>query len=423
MVDPDLQASTKRVLLRLMRFLYSLGIWFYGIGIRIASLFNDKAKKWIVGRKDQFEKIQSPTKPVIWFHCASLGEFDQGLPLMRLMRKEFPNHHLLVTLFSPSGMDHYAKRDHPADEVQYMPLDTRSNAKRFVKLYHPEIAIFVKYDFWANHIFELNAIGTKLFGISCIFRADQIYFKRKQGFFPAILEAFDHFFVQDQNSKSLLNSIKLKNCTVTGDTRFDAVIANRQNARANERIESFVKGHEILIFGSTWPLDEQALFPVINETAKKVIIAPHEINDKHIREIEAGLKRKNVRYTQASEEDLQKAEIMILDTIGHLATAYKYGQVAYVGGGFSGKLHNILEPAVFGLPVIFGPKHERFPEAQHFIDGGFGFSIHESIELKNVLQNIFSDLEKLHEKTAGFVRQNEGASERILAHITSNSRK
>lgn len=401
-----------------MRFLYTIGVRLYGSAIRVASLFNPKAKKWIAGRKNWISNLPVlEGKKVIWFHCASLGEFDQGLPLMDLIKSENPNCFLLVTFFSPSGFDHFHKREHHADHVCYLPLDTPSNTKKFIKHFQPTDIFFVKYEFWGNYILEAKKNGSKLYNISGLFRPNQRFFKWYGGFFRTILKQFDHFFVQNEQSKSLLASIGLANVTISGDSRFDRVIENRDKAKPNKRIESFKQNDELIIIGSSWPVDEAMLFPWINSTHRKILIAPHQVDEKHIEQIESNITRKTVRYSSLTERNDVDAEVLILDTIGHLASAYTYGTIAYVGGGFTGSLHNILEPAVFGLPVIFGPKHTRFPEAQAFIEGGFGFSVETTQQFENAFDEIVADLDSIGEKELSFVEANAGASEKIFRAI------
>lgn len=404
-----------------MRLLYNIGVGAYGVAIRIASLFLPKAKKWIAGRKNWASKLpEINNKEVVWFHCASLGEFDQGLPLMNKIKSENPSIFLLVTFFSPSGFEHYQKRDHQADFVCYLPLDTPSNARKFTEHFSPSKSFFVKYEFWGNYILAAKKSGSEIYNVSGIFRPKQRFFKWHGGFFRKILKQFDHFFVQNESSKELLKSIEVNNVTITGDSRFDRVIENREKAKDNEIIQKFKGEDQLLIIGSSWPSDEAILIPWINESNYKVLIAPHQVDDKHVEQIASGLSRKTVRYSTIEGSSNIDADILILDTIGHLASAYKYGTIAYVGGGFSGSLHNILEPAVFGLPVIFGPKHTRFPEGQAFIDGGFGFSVETTSKFIGAFDEITSDLESISEKEQAFIEANAGASERIYLHISQN---
>lgn len=403
-----------------MKFLYNIGVRLYGFGIRIASLFNPKAKKWLNGRKNYFAQLPEidKTKKLYWFHCASLGEFDQGLPLMGMIKEKEPECTLLVTFFSPSGMDHYHKRKNPADHVLYLPLDTPKNAKRFIEYFNPAVTCFVKYEFWANYLTAAKNSGSKIYNISGIFRPDHRFFKSSGSYFREILRLFDWFFVQNEQSKELLNSIDITNATITGDSRFDKVIENRIQVKKDERLSSFCQNERAFIVGSSWPEDEAILLDYINASESKVIIAPHNIDEKHVKAICNQLKRSCVRYTEF--EDGVNAEILVLDTIGQLSNAYFYGSLSYVGGGFSGSLHNILEPAVFGLPVIFGPKHSRFPEAQQFIDEGFGFSVQSSEALIEAIKKIEAHLDQIRQKEMAFIDTNAGASAKMYEHIISS---
>lgn len=402
-----------------MRFFYTIGIRTYSLGIQVASLFNPKAKEWIQGRKNWKSNLPNvDQKEVMWFHCASLGEFDQGLPLMEIIKEKHPNCFLLVTFFSPSGFKHYQKREHSADFVCYLPADTISNARYFVNHFQPKKVFFVKYEFWANTIFEIKKSGAKLYAISALFRKEHRFFKPWGGFFRKVLKQFDLIFVQNKDSQYLLNTIQIASI-VAGDTRFDRVKKNAEKAQKSEIIERFKNGEHLFIIGSSWPEDEAILFPWINQTNQKILIAPHEVGNKHIAEIEQGISRKTIRYSEISNENLAEYDVLILNTIGHLASAYSYGKTAYVGGGFSGSLHNILEPAIFGLPVIFGPKHSRFPEAQQFIDGGFGFSVSTTVEFSSKVELIESNYEQISRQEKEFVEDNVGASRKIYNLISS----
>lgn len=406
-----------------MHFLYNIGVRLYSLGILLFSLFNSKAQKWIDGRRNYFLKLPDipMDRKVIWFHCASLGEFDQGLPLMNKLKANDPDIYLLVTFFSPSGFEHYHKREHHADLVVYLPLDTPKNAKRFMEHCRPQQVFFVKYEFWANFILEAKRSKAKLYNVSGLFRENQHFFKWYGGFFRFILKRFDRFFVQNEKSKQLLNSIGITNVTVTGDCRFDRVLENKASLKGSPTIESFKGDDELFIIGSSWPEDEKILFDWINGTPMKVLIAPHDISASHLEFIEKHLKRPSTRFTQTNSEKVLDFEILILDTIGQLANAYSYGSIAYVGGGFSGNLHNILEPAVFGLPVIFGPKYSRFPEAQEFIERGIGFSVDNASQFNTTIKLVHNELDVLKSKTIQFVEQNAGASEKILSEVNASS--
>ena len=401
--------------------LYSVGINFYGLSIRVASLFNEKAKLWVTGRKDFFKQLPSfENKKVYWFHCASLGEFDQALPVINLLKQLDSSLFIVVTFFSPSGYLHYHKRDHKADYVCYLPLDTPTNARKFIKAIQPDKLFFVKYEFWANYIFEAKKTGTKLYSISAIFREEQRFFKKNDSFFKSILQQFDHFFIQNKESETLLESIGIQHHTITGDTRFDRVIENKKNVKENSCIKKFLQNEKAFIIGSSWPVDEQIILPLINNGSikRKIIIAPHDISKSHIKQITEALTTSYVKYSELEKTTpTNNEQVLILDTIGNLSNAYSYGDIAYVGGGFTGSLHNILEPAVFGLPLLFGPKHKRFPEAQSFINEGIGFEITNSEDFINSFNRIDKDIEQLQKKTVHFVATQTGASQKIIDYF------
>lgn len=402
-----------------MNLLYTAGVRFYAFILRIAASFHPKAKSWINGRKNLWNSLPQTDKEVFWFHCASLGEFDQGLPVMNLLRKKKPNAFILVTFFSPSGYNHYQKRKHPVDFVCYIPIDTKKNAQRFVNHFQPKAAFFIKYEFWSNHISEVKKNGGKLYSVSTLLRPSHHFFKWYGNFFRNTLKQFDYFFAQNQQTVDLLKKIGIKNVLLTGDTRFDRVIENKNSLTENERIIRFLNNsNSVFIAGSTWAKDEEVLSELIHSNEfDKYIIAPHNVDKQHINELIEKIKIPIVRYSELNEGKATKENVLIIDTIGQLASAYSYGTMAYVGGGFSGNLHNILEPAVFGLPVIFGPKFSRFPEAQSFIDSEIGFSISSSQELLNTVHHLKLNREIISEKSVQFVEQNKGASEKIIQNL------
>lgn len=404
-----------------MHFLYNLGVRLYGLSISIAAIFNAKAKKWIHGRKDWRNSLPtiSSERSVYWFHCASLGEFDQGLPLMELIRHNQPETYILITFFSPSGMEFHHKRNHPGDHVMYLPLDTPKNAKDFITHFQPKKAFFIKYEFWLNYIFEAKNNHVKLYNVSGLFRKGQRFFRATGGLFRDALADFEHFFVQNLSSKVLLENIGISNVSITGDCRFDRVVTNRDRAESDDIIERFKGDQAVFIIGSSWPEDEKLLLPFISKNSIKAIIAPHNVTEQSISAILKALPGAR-RYTDGISEELESSKTLILDTIGHLSNAFQYGDFAYIGGGFSGKLHNILEPAVFGLPVMFGPKHSRFPEAGFFIEEGIGFAVENETDLKEAITIITNHIEDLRERTTSFVNENLGASEKIFKFISSN---
>jgi 3-deoxy-D-manno-octulosonic-acid transferase len=407
-----------------MRILYTIGILLYGFTVRIASLFNQKAKFWIEGRKDFFSKMPDvKDRSVYWFHCASLGEFDQALPVINLLKEKNPSVYILITFFSPSGYLHFHKRNHKADYVCYLPLDLPSNAKKFITHFKPEKVFFVKYEFWANYIFEAKKSGAKLYSISALFRSNHRFFKKNNHFFKSVLQQFDHFFVQNKFSANLLKTIQIESVTITGDTRFDRVIENKNNLQKNKILELFLNEQKAFIIGSSWPVDEELILSIIQEKSfsEKTIIAPHDISENHILQIISKISIPFIRFSDMEKGKIPSNEkIIILDTIGHLASAYSYGTCAYIGGGFTGNLHNILEPAVFGLPVIFGPKHSRFPEAEMFIQEGIGFSIENKEQFISSLNEIKLNASNLSVKTSKFVENQRGASEKIMHYLKQN---
>ncbi len=403
-----------------MGVLYNIGIFGLGISMRIASLFNAKAKLWVSGRQNLYYNLPDiGNKKLIWFHCASLGEFDQGSPLMEKLKGQDNSIFLLVTFFSPSGMQHYHKRNHVADYVMYLPLDTKSNAREFFRHFRPTQAFFVKYEFWSNFIFEAKKNNVALYNVSGIFRPNHRYFKWYGSYFRKTLKTFEWFFVQNKSSLELLKSINIVNVSISGDSRYDRVIDNKKQVVQNEIISKFKGENVLFIIGSSWPEDEKILIPFLKNYSGKTLIAPHNIDENYIESITSALPNA-IRYSQIKDNDELDSPILILDTIGQLANAYSYGNMAYIGGGFSGSLHNILEPAVFGLPVIFGPKHTRFPEAQNFIDCGIGRAVNSTAEFQIAFTKINENLAVLSQKTAEFIEQNKGASDKIILKITAN---
>lgn len=406
-----------------MHLIYNIGIYLYEIIITIISPFNAKAKKWKLGRKDFFMKLpQTNHSNIHWFHCASLGEFDQALPVMNLLKEKDPSVFILVTFFSPSGFEHYNKRKHNADYVCYLPSDSPKNAKQFINHFNPKKVYFVKYEFWGNYIFEAKKKGAELYSISAIFRENQRFFKSENNFFAQILKQFDHFFVQNKKSEELLQNINIKNITITGDTRFDRVIENKQNLTFNPIIEHFKNNKKVWVIGSSWPEDEAILWESINFGNNKIIIAPHDISEKHISQIISNIKASYVRYTEIkTNTNLKTTNILILDTIGHLANAYHYGDFAYIGGGLNGSLHNILEPAVFGLPTLFGPKHSKFPEASLFLEKGIAQEVENSKDIFKWIDKWYhEDLTAIKLKVQSTVDEHKGASIKIINHIVKN---
>jgi 3-deoxy-D-manno-octulosonic-acid transferase len=405
--------------------LYNFGIRLYGVGIHIAALFSNKARKWVVGRKKYWSKLPDVTnKSVAWFHCASLGEFEQGRPVIESWKEEFPDDFILVTFFSPSGYE-VKKNDEIADFITYLPLDTPHNARKFVNHFKPKSTFFVKYEFWLNFIQKVKDSGSKLYGISVLFRSNQRFFKWYGKQFRKALDSFDILFLQREENQALLERYNINNTVISGDTRYDRV-AHRLGAEIkNKYFEQWRFSNEsILVIGSSWPDDESMLIPLINNQtiSTKVILAPHEVNDRHISEIEALLSVPYQKYTDLSEENkvFEESQVIILDCIGVLAEAYKYGSIAYVGGGFGTGLHNILEPAVYGLPVIFGPEFEKFPEAFDFISAGIANSVMDEDEFTEAY-NEFNESDEIRGLTKSFMKSRVGATKIILDTIKKAS--
>jgi len=411
-----------------MRFIYNLSILFYSLAIRIASLFNEKAKLWLRGRQDIFEKLRSAITEqdgqLTWFHCASLGEFEQGRPLIELIRKKDPGAKILLTFFSPSGYG-IRKNYAGADHVFYLPLDTTKNAKRFIDIVKPKAVFFVKYEFWFNYLNELKVRKVPVYLVSGIFREDHHFFKSYGAWFRNQLNSFTHFYLQDRRSEELLNRIGFKNTTVSGDTRFDRVFEISKSVKQIDLVKQFAGAKKMLIAGSSWPEDESLVQRLKSGSLKsdgwKIIVAPHEIDEKHIGAIEAGFKDKAIclRYSMADEQNVQAADVLIIDNIGMLSSLYQYGTISFIGGGFGKGIHNILEAATFGLPVIFGPNYEKFTEAKELIKLGGAFSVNNEEELKKTIA-LLSDEQVL--KTASHISKNYvesrvGASEKILGSI------
>lgn len=395
-----------------MHFLYNMGIGVYGLAIRMASFFSPKANDWLAGRKKLLEEIRPAD---IWFHCASLGEFEQGRPLIEQIRQEQPQKKILLTFFSPSGYE--VRKDYPlVNQVCYLPLDTPQNAQAFVRKVNPTIAVFVKYEFWANYLLELQKQGIRTYLVSAIFREEQHFFKWYGAWFRKVLTGITHFFVQDQNSQQLLQNIGIGQSTVSGDSRFDRVLTNAQTVAPIPLIEQFKGNAPLIICGSSWPKDEAMLLSLSNEFPEvKWIFAPHELQACN----KLAQQSQGLLYSQANQQNIGAQKVLIIDSMGLLSTLYQYANVAYVGGGFGAGIHNILEAATFGCPVVFGPKHQKFKEAQDLINLGGAHSIRNAEELKTALQHFL----KTDKRTAisNYCQQQAGASTLIVQQILKKS--
>ncbi|MBC6112558.1 3-deoxy-D-manno-octulosonic acid transferase [Pedobacter fastidiosus] len=402
-----------------MLWLYSLGIRLYYVIICFLSIFHTKAKLFVNGRKDLFNKIAkkvNPNEKHIWFHFASLGEFEQGRPVLEELKKKFPNKKIIVTFFSPSGYE--IRKNYALADVFYLPIDTPKNAKRFIESINPEMAIFTKYEFWHFYFTELKRKEIPLYLISGIFRESQTFFKWYGGFYRDMLKCVTYFFVQNEESVNLLKSIGIENCTLSGDTRFDRVYENAQSPKSLPKIESFIGNSPVLICGSTWPEDEKLLSTLPGKYPEwKFIIAPHEIDSNHIINIERQFLNSSLRFSILNTTENPQAQILIIDNIGMLSSLYRYGKLAYIGGGFGAGIHNTLEAVAFGLPVIFGPKYEKFQEAKDLISLGSAKSISTSEELELAFSD-FKNNQPASESAKKYVEDKKGSTDQIIEMIT-----
>jgi len=406
-----------------MLLIYNIGLQLYFYTVYIASLFNKKARLWIDGRKNtNYVKFAHST----WFHFASLGEFEQGRPVLEAFKLKYPGKKIVITFFSPSGYE-IRKNTPLADAVYYLPLDTAANAHRFIEAIKPDMAIFTKYEYWCHFFNELNKRNVPLYVISGIFRPKQIFFKWYGGLHRKMLSFVTYFFVQDERSKQLLQNIGINNATVSGDTRFDRVWANAQQPKALPVIKDFINGSKIFIAGSTWPEDEKLLVSLVKQyPGWKFIFAPHEVGEEKIKNLISLLPANAfIRYSQIAEEKSQisnlKSQILVIDNIGMLSSLYQYGDIAYIGGGFGAGIHNTLEAAAFGLPVIFGPNYHKFKEPVDLISIKAGFSINNEAELKTAVSFLVDDKERIaiSKKIKDYVRNNTGAKDTIMDYINA----
>ena len=411
--------------------IYNLIIYIYLWGVAVYSRFNEKVRKMWRGERAAFGVLKEKVDPqakYVWFHAASLGEFEQGRPLMERLRKEHPEYKILLTFFSPSGYE-VRKNYEGADIICYLPLDTPINAIRFLRLVRPVMAFFIKYEFWYNYLHILKHRNVPVYSVSSIFRPDQVFFKWYGRQYGRVLNCFTHFFVQNEVSKELLAKIGITCVSVVGDTRFDRVIQIRDAAKQLPIVENFIEGTQesekspkVFVAGSSWPPDEEIFIKYFNlHKDWKLIIAPHVIGEDHLQQIEKLLDgRKVVRYTQAEANDqLSTADVLIIDCFGLLSSIYHYGDVAYVGGGFGVGIHNLLEAAVWDVPVFFGPNNQKFHEAQGLKQSG-GFEIKEYEDFERQMNRFASDSDYLQEqgrKAGQFVQSLAGATEKVMASI------
>lgn len=405
-----------------MIFLYNLGISFLRIVFKLAAPFHSKAHAFVTGRKDIISKINTAitanTSPLIWVHCASLGEFEQGRPIIERLKKEFADHKILLTFFSPSGYE-VRKNYKQADYVFYLPWDTSSNAKRFVEITKPVLALFVKYEFWLNYSLELKKRNVPLLSVSAIFRADQLFFQSYGGFYRNILKQFTYFFVQNEESLKLLKSIGVTNAQLAGDTRFDRVQEIVKQAEEIPLAKKFKSDSIVVVVGSCWPDDLDVLAPFINESRVRFIIAPHEISEASLAYTEKMLQVRSIRYSLADGKNLDDYQVLIIDNVGMLSRLYRYGEFAYIGGAFGKGLHNILEAACYGVPIFFGNKnYQKFAEAVDLINRGGAFEIadYTDLKMKYELLNVPESFQLACEVTKFYVEENLGATEKIMKH-------
>lgn len=445
-----------------MRQIYSLIISLYGLSLRFLSVFNQKARDWFYGRSSLFTKLdevfrahyadENPS-PVIWIHCASLGEYEQGRPVIQEIKKRFPGFLVLLTFFSPSGFNNRASNS-DADLVFYLPIDTRKNARKFIRIVSPSLAVFVKYEFWYNYLNELYINNIPTYTISAIFRPDQHFFKWYGGWFRTHLRHLKRIFVQDEESAELLNMIDVNNVTVCGDTRFDRVTGIMQQQSSISELEDFAAGSKVLVAGSSWPADEELLKKLLDSTSGKLklIIAPHEVNPHHLAELSSRFKGDAILFSTLEDSGITEGtidnsrteehiranikdvditlpapdvkasdyKVVIIDSIGLLSQIYKYADIAYIGGGFGVGIHNTLEAAVYGKPILFGPNYHKFREARELIALNAAVSINNSEELISEVHSLLdssSKLESFSLAAGKYVKDRTGATELIMTEI------
>ncbi len=407
--------------------MYEPLIFLYNIGVWIATFFSKKVRTMWKGEHETFRVLREKVEPnakYVWFHAASLGEFEQGRPIMERIKREHPEYKILLTFFSPSGYE-VRKNYNGADIIVYLPIDTIGNARRFMDLAHPVMAFFIKYEFWFNYLRLLKDRGVPTFSVSSIFRPNQMFFRGYGKAYAKVLKCFTRFFVQNEKSQELLKSIGIDCVTVTGDTRFDRVLQIRDAGKSLPIVEKFIGGTaeeppRVFIAGSSWPPDEDIFVKYFNEHRDwKLIIAPHVIGEDHLKQILSKLRRKTVRYTEATTENVVDAECLIIDCFGLLSSIYRYADVTYVGGGFGVGIHNVLEAAVWGKPVIFGPNNKNFQEAQGLLKAGGGFEISNYDDFVSVMRNLDDDKAfGQSRKSAGeYVESLAGATERIMNEV------
>lgn len=408
-----------------MRFLYDAGIGLYTLLLRVISPFHRKAKLWVDGRKQLFARIEQAMEKgshPIWFHFASLGEFEQGRPVMEAIRLKYPDEKIIITFFSPSGYE-IRKNTPLADHVFYLPTDTAAHVRKFLTIVQPKFAVFTKYEYWYHYFRELNKRDIPLFLISAIFREEQVFFKWYGGFFRGILKNVRFFFTQNMDSVLWLRAIRIRQAGLAGDTRFDRVIELPKQRRTIPEVEQFLAGHgRVLVAGSTWMPDERMLSALLTAQSDwKILLAPHEIHEAHLQEIKQLIPQALFfsHFSAYTADEVEKASVMVIDNIGMLSSLYGYGHLAYIGGGFGVGIHNTLEAAAYGIPVVFGPNYSRFQEAVDLIEVGSGFPVENAEELKRVAYALSSEPKRISagEAARKYVQEKAGATQIIMKYL------
>ncbi len=409
-----------------MQVIYNVLIFFLGKAVWFASAFNPKARQWMKGRQNLLEKIAlelDHEAQHIWFHCASSGEFEQGRPVIEKFKADNPGVKVVVTFYSPSGFE--MRKNYPlADHVFYMPLDSPFQARRFVEYVNPRMAVFVKYEYWFNHLNALHEKKIPVIVISAIFREKQMFFKWWGGWFRKQLKKITYFFVQDKISQTLLYKIDVRNVVVSGDTRFDRVFQISKNPPSFEKVEKFIQGSVIFLGGSTWPADDELIVSLINKDSNDIrfILVPHEIHDAYTSKLMRQIEKPVVKYSSYDEKSFMEAKVLIVDQMGMLSGLYQYASMAYIGGGFGKGIHNILEPATFGMPVVFGPNYKKFAEAKELIYYGGAFPVTNKADLEQVYLKLLGNYELLKQSSdvaREYVNMKRGATKTIIVFLNT----
>ena len=406
-----------------MELLYNIGLYLFKFLLYIVSPINVKAKQWILGRKKILHKIETQLKnneQRVWFHAASLGEFEQGRPIIEALKSKNPEIKIVLTFFSPSGYE-IQKNYKIADYIFYLPNDTKKNVKKFIELINPQYVVFIKYEFWYNYLKTLNQLNIPTYLVSAIFRKNQIFFKWYGSWYKKMLNYFSYFFVQNKESKQLLSKLNYNNVEITGDTRFDRVYEISKNIKSFPKIKEFCGNSKIFIAGSSWKADEDIFIKYINTNKQlKYIIAPHEIHKSNISRIINSINLKTIKYSEIKNTDISDYQVIIIDNVGLLSSLYQYGNIAYIGGGFGSGIHNILEAATFGLPIIFGTNYKKFKEATELINQKVAFPISDYNSFVKVINNLISDSNKYKQSVKNakkYVEYNRGATNKIMNYL------